>query len=232
MRRSWWDRRSLRWGALVVTLALFALWAPVTGAPDSFTGPPGFSVGVPRVQIDITEGFIRLAYSTQWARFTARWCGGLFVGGSRPWLCAYDLVQLYPSGVAQILCLRLSPLVALAGMATALLWRAHGRTQKARWVRRAGASSSDERLVRLLTAAFLFLPFSCLQVDLLPSEVPAARRSLWPLFLLPSIVLAYLTGRWFARLTSWRAVPDGYCACGYNLTGNTSGVCPECGVRR
>ncbi len=26
-----------------------------------------------------------------------------------------------------------------------------------------------------------------------------------------------------------RKLPEGHCACGYNLTGNVSGVCPECG---
>ena len=28
-----------------------------------------------------------------------------------------------------------------------------------------------------------------------------------------------------------RPVPGGCTICGYNLTGNTSGVCPECGTR-
>jgi hypothetical protein len=27
-----------------------------------------------------------------------------------------------------------------------------------------------------------------------------------------------------------RRVPPGHCPCGYNLTGNVSGVCPECGA--
>ena len=35
-------------------------------------------------------------------------------------------------------------------------------------------------------------------------------------------------------LLVWRFWPKpvkpGHCRCGYNLTGNTSGVCPECGV--
>ncbi len=35
-------------------------------------------------------------------------------------------------------------------------------------------------------------------------------------------------------LLVWRfgrkPVKPGHCRCGYNLTGNTSGVCPECGV--
>ncbi len=35
-------------------------------------------------------------------------------------------------------------------------------------------------------------------------------------------------------LLAWRFWPKplkpGHCRCGYDLTGNTSGVCPECGV--
>ena len=35
-------------------------------------------------------------------------------------------------------------------------------------------------------------------------------------------------------LLAWRFWPKppkpGHCRCGYNLKGNTSGVCPECGV--
>lgn len=38
-----------------------------------------------------------------------------------------------------------------------------------------------------------------------------------------------LVGLCFLRLERW-AIPAGHCTtCGYNLTGNTSGVCPECG---
>jgi hypothetical protein len=28
-----------------------------------------------------------------------------------------------------------------------------------------------------------------------------------------------------------RRIPPGHCRCGYSLTGNTSGVCPECGEK-
>ena len=54
-------------------------------------------------------------------------------------------------------------------------------------------------------------------------------------------VLLFFTYRWLRYLRwKWRAIPyfeqadrlqKGLCIkCGYNLTGNTSGVCPECGT--
>ena len=36
-------------------------------------------------------------------------------------------------------------------------------------------------------------------------------------------------GIWLLRLP-WSTPVPGYCCCGYNLTGNHSGVCPECGT--
>ena len=43
----------------------------------------------------------------------------------------------------------------------------------------------------------------------------------WPLF---PIILQ--------RVRGYGGMPEGYCQdCGYNLTGNVSGRCPECGLR-
>jgi len=48
---------------------------------------------------------------------------------------------------------------------------------------------------------------------------------LWPLFCVGFVGTALLW-RWDQR------PPPGHCqSCGYNLTGNTSGVCPECGKK-
>ncbi|MBN2562525.1 MAG: hypothetical protein JXQ75_16495 [Phycisphaerae bacterium] len=47
----------------------------------------------------------------------------------------------------------------------------------------------------------------------------------WPLFAITAIPTAFLI--WRQR----RQIPLGCCQkCGYNLTGNTSGICPECGT--
>jgi len=49
----------------------------------------------------------------------------------------------------------------------------------------------------------------------------------WPWLFFP------VAGTLFLFWRDWRdrSPQDGYCqSCGYNLTGNTSGVCPECGV--
>jgi hypothetical protein len=49
---------------------------------------------------------------------------------------------------------------------------------------------------------------------------------LWMLFLLSALPTAFLW--WRGR----RRIPPGHCRnCGYNLAGNVSGVCPECGER-
>jgi hypothetical protein len=55
-------------------------------------------------------------------------------------------------------------------------------------------------------------------------------RSRWiavPLFL---PLLATALSSTFLWWLDRRRVPPGHCSCGYNLTGNVSGVCPECGT--
>ncbi|MBE7507060.1 MAG: hypothetical protein HS101_12380 [Planctomycetia bacterium] len=45
----------------------------------------------------------------------------------------------------------------------------------------------------------------------------------------PVVILA--AGSMFALWKVPRGFPDGHCqSCGYNLTGNQSGICPECGT--
>lgn len=50
---------------------------------------------------------------------------------------------------------------------------------------------------------------------------------LWPLLIL---LLPPLIAIWAADIRHWRARARGCKACGYDLTGNTSGRCPECGA--
>ena len=50
--------------------------------------------------------------------------------------------------------------------------------------------------------------------------------------LLGYILAALILARWL-RFLYWLNAPGpkpGHCSCGYNLTGNVSGVCPECGT--
>jgi hypothetical protein len=50
-----------------------------------------------------------------------------------------------------------------------------------------------------------------------------------PFWMLDVLLLLPLTAWLLARRFRRREVPAGHCQCGYDLTGNTSGVCPECG---
>lgn len=55
-----------------------------------------------------------------------------------------------------------------------------------------------------------------------------AGLNLWPLGAVPVALWVFIRGRCWLVRRRWRAT--GCCiACGYNLTGNTSGQCPECG---
>jgi hypothetical protein len=59
------------------------------------------------------------------------------------------------------------------------------------------------------------------------SRVLAARVDHWPLVLFTSILPSTALAAYWRR---HRRALHGLClSCGYNLTGNTSGVCPECG---
>lgn len=64
---------------------------------------------------------------------------------------------------------------------------------------------------------------------LLPrSGVVNGSRVVWLPLWIPLLFAAATTAfLWRDR----RRVPPGHCRCGYDLTGNTSGVCPECGTR-
>jgi len=61
---------------------------------------------------------------------------------------------------------------------------------------------------------------------------PAATQSVWDLELPYYLILAAaaLLPAWRVRRWLRRTPPHCCAACGYNLTGNTSGVCPECGT--
>jgi hypothetical protein len=57
-------------------------------------------------------------------------------------------------------------------------------------------------------------------------SVVGVRVPLWPFFLLTFIPTAYL---WYRDR---RTIPPGHCPkCGYDLTANESGACPECGTK-
>lgn len=64
--------------------------------------------------------------------------------------------------------------------------------------------------------------------DVGPDGLMAITAPLWPFaFVLVALVLLHL----LKRMRRERRIRQGLCeACGYNLTSNTSGTCPECGT--
>ena len=91
----------------------------------------------------------------------------------------------------------------------------------------------------LLHAVVTYLVFSVAIVEVSPLRMlppPPASNLYYAVLtmgivsLLGSPVFGYWWARLFVRLRSRSLVPGPRCeACGYNLTGNTSGRCPECG---
>jgi len=63
-----------------------------------------------------------------------------------------------------------------------------------------------------------------------PGTVVAAGQALILPLWIPFLLVAVPTSIWFRR--DRRRIPPHCCQrCGYDLTGNTSGVCPECGAK-
>ena len=66
-------------------------------------------------------------------------------------------------------------------------------------------------------------------------QPPAANQPGYVRLTLPLWVPAGLTAAmpcWWLIRRPWRRLPGLCTRCGYNLTGNVSGVCPECGTDR
>ena len=78
----------------------------------------------------------------------------------------------------------------------------------------------------LIVTAPLFISFA------LPPPVFRFAVSL-VILAVSALTWGYIGGRVVGARAAWRAkLMEGLCsACGYNLTGNTSGVCPECGTK-
>jgi hypothetical protein len=83
--------------------------------------------------------------------------------------------------------------------------------------------------------AFLAMAVGTLAVDRLfcLEPVPLPLRQAVLLWWSPATLAGSTVSYWWWRLSTRQLRQrDGICAsCGYNLTGNTSGICPECGRR-
>jgi hypothetical protein len=77
--------------------------------------------------------------------------------------------------------------------------------------------------------ALLILAGVCLVDQMRPRFRPAG-GVLDPEHFLAALLSLSVSAFLLYRATSFMFVPPpGICGCGYNLTGNTSGICPECG---
>jgi len=108
----------------------------------------------------------------------------------------------HPPGVS----IPLGLLLLLATLPTGIMLVRRGEG----WQRRAGLAFEAIGLVYLLVVLVLIDPACIMPIGIVPA----------------------LLGLAHYRRKRRSRFPSGHCAnCGYNLFGNTSGICPECGVR-
>lgn len=138
---------------------------------------------------------------------------------------------------------------ALLGILAALLWRAETRRRHfaqakcRKGVReRFGPALSGTLSAILFLAALVLFPVVYDQInrsaggfiDDLGQEIMRTHETLWlSVFMFIWFSLAFAAAIPAFRIARWKTcyIPEGLCLnCGYNLTGNTSGICPECGT--
>ena len=87
-------------------------------------------------------------------------------------------------------------------------------------------------MVALVTGCFIYGGCVIAQARVLGGALDEDWEIVWGSVLLvgaPVFLCFWL--RWILRVNLDRGPKPGHCACGYNLTGNVSGVCPECGTQ-
>ena len=112
-------------------------------------------------------------------------------------------------------------IIPLAGFAIGMvLWWGRRRTQRTRLAPHPGLLAAVSVVLFLLAVALSSLLLTWWPLVNHPGTY------CWPIVLLP--LVGGITYKLAAELPL-TLVREGFCQCGYDLTGNVSGVCPECG---
>ena len=210
MRRRSRTRRVLKWVGVLSCTLIWLTWRGSTRYHVEYFGR--------HLCIGMSEGCATLVYASK-PRATARigWWAGKPPMRMQASLPGFERIRRSAQPSAWLCWLPLWIPLAVAVIPTALLWRDRRRSP-------AAATDPDAVFCRVLKWVGLAV---CLPIML--SESITGVSPHYPVFEVMFVANVAATSYLWWRDDQY--VPPGHCQhCGYDLTGNVSGRCPECGT--